>query len=60
VKHDVGVLSGGLNLEGVRSFVSIPVIHQGQILGLVAIASPEEAVFGEEELGVLAALAQRV
>jgi hypothetical protein len=56
----VGVLSGGLNLEGVKSFLSIPVIREGQILGLVAIASPDEAAFGEQELGVLAALAEQV
>jgi GAF domain-containing protein len=56
----VGVLSGGLNLEGVKSFLSVPVIHQGQILGLVAVASPEVSAFGEEELGVLAALAGQV
>ncbi len=53
----VGVLSGGLNLEGVKSFLSVPVIREGQILGLVAVASPEEAAFAEEELRVLVAVA---
>ncbi|MGA9348977.1 MAG: GAF domain-containing protein [Anaerolineae bacterium] len=55
-----GVLSGGLDLEGVKSFLSVPVIREGQILGLVAIASPDEAAFGEQELGLLAALAEQV
>jgi hypothetical protein len=53
----VGVLSGGLDLEGVKSFLSVPVIREGQVTGLIAIASPQEAAFGEEELRVLATLA---
>jgi hypothetical protein len=56
----VGVLSGGLDLEGVKSFLSTPLIREGQVLGLIAIASPEEAAFGEKELGILAALAGQV
>ena len=54
----VGVLSGGLNLEGVKSFLSVPVIREGQIVGLIAIASPEEAAFAERELRVLVAVAE--
>jgi GAF domain-containing protein len=56
----VGVLSGGLDLEGVKSFLSVPVIAEGRPVGLIAIASPEEAAFGEEELRVLATLAGQV
>jgi GAF domain-containing protein len=56
----VGVLAGALDLEGVKSFLSVPIVHQGRILGLIAIASPEEEAFGQEKLGVLAALAEQV
>jgi GAF domain-containing protein len=56
----VGVLSGGLNLEGIRSFLSAPVLHEGQVWGLVAVASPQESAFGEEELKALAILARQV
>jgi GAF domain-containing protein len=56
----VGVLSGGLDLEGVKSFLSVPVIREGRPVGLIAIASPQEAAFGEEELRVLATLAGQV
>jgi GAF domain-containing protein len=56
----VGVLSGGLNLEGIKSFLSFPIIHQDQLLGLIAIASPEAEAFGEQELKVLAALVGQV
>lgn len=55
-----GVLSGGLNLEGIKSFLSLPVIRVGQPVGLVAIASPEVSAFGEKELRVLAALAEQL
>ena len=32
-------------------------VRESQIAGLIAIASPEEAAFGEEELRVLVAVA---
>ncbi|NEO40345.1 MAG: GAF domain-containing protein [Moorea sp. SIOASIH] len=56
----VGIVSGGLDLAGVRSFLSVPVIHDYKIKGLITIASPEADAFGEEQLKVISSLAQQI